>query len=270
VNCPACGFANAAAASFCGGCGNRLEAAAPEAERRQICVLFCDLVGSTPLSQILDPEDLRGVLGSYRHACEAVVLRHGGFVAQYYGDGVEVYFGYPNAREDDASRVVRCALDMLEAIRQLAKATKLDLRVRIAIDSGRVVVGSLGRSGHTAIGDTPNIAARAQAEAAPGEVVVTDSVRRLLAETIAVESMGSRTLKGIERPMELFRIVGSGGLFAGASFRRIVRKADELCAHQRPALRSIRSKKSRSFTYGRDVPNWYVGTRSRRAARWTT
>ena len=182
MNCPACGFANAATARFCGGCGNRLEAAAPEAERRQICVLFCDLVGSTPLSQSLDPEDLRSVLGAYRHACEAVVLRHGGFVAQYYGDGVEVYFGYPNAREDDASRVVRCALDMLEAIRQLAKATRLDLKVRIAIDSGRVVVGSLGSSGHTAIGDTPNIAARAQAEAAPGEVVVTNSLRRLLAE----------------------------------------------------------------------------------------
>jgi class 3 adenylate cyclase/tetratricopeptide (TPR) repeat protein len=214
VICPSCGFAYAQAARFCAGCGNRLEAAAdaaPEAERRQICVLFCDLVGSTPLSQTLDPEDLRGVLGSYRHACEAVVLRHGGFVAQYYGDGVEVYFGYPSAREDDASRVVRCALDMLEAIRQLAKATKLDLRVRIAIDSGRVVVGRLGSSGHTAIGDTPNIAARAQAEAAPGEVVVTDSLRRLLPETIPVESMGSRTLKGVERPVELFKIVGSGG-----------------------------------------------------------
>ena len=220
MNCPACGFANAAAARFCGGCGNRLEAAAPEAERRQICVLFCDLVGSTPLSQSLDPEDLRSVLGAYRHACEAVVLRHGGFVAQYYGDGVEVYFGYPNAREDDASRVVRCALDMLEAIRQLAKATRLDLKVRIAIDSGRVVVGSLGSSGHTAIGDTPNIAARAQAEAAPGEVVVTDSLRRLLANSIAVESMGSRRLRGVERPVELFRIVGSGGQTAPVATNR--------------------------------------------------
>jgi class 3 adenylate cyclase/tetratricopeptide (TPR) repeat protein len=223
VICPSCGFANAPVASFCGGCGNRIVAAAyaaPEAERRQICVLFCDLVGSTPLSQTLDPEDLRGVLGSYRYACEAVVLRHGGFVAQYYGDGVEVYFGYPNAREDDASRVVRCALDMLEAVRQLATATKLDLRVRIAIDSGRVVVGSLGSSGYTAIGDTPNIAARAQAEAAPGEVVVTDSLRRLLPETIAVEAMGSRKLKGVERPVALFKIAGSHGQTTPIATRR--------------------------------------------------
>ena len=99
MNCPSCGFANAPAARFCGGCGNRLEATADAAERRHICLMFCDLVGSTPLSHILDAEDLRDVLGSYRHACEAVVLRHGGFVAQYYGDGIEVYFGYPHARE---------------------------------------------------------------------------------------------------------------------------------------------------------------------------
>jgi class 3 adenylate cyclase/tetratricopeptide (TPR) repeat protein len=214
VNCPSCGFANSSAARFCGGCGIVLEAtadAAPEAERRQICLMFCDLVGSTPLSQALDAEDLREVLGSYRHACEDVVLRHGGFVAGYYGDGVEVYFGSPHAREDDASRVVWCALDLRDAIRQLASAKKLDLEVRIGIDSGRVVVGTLGIMGNTAVGETPNIAARAQAEAAPGEVVVTDSLRRLLPGTFALESMGLRKLKGVERPVELFKIVASRG-----------------------------------------------------------
>ena len=116
MNCPSCGFANAPIARFCGGCGIRLEAtadAAPEAERRHICLLFCDLVGSTPLSRTLDAEDLLNVLGSYRHASEAIVLQHGGFLAAYYGDGIEVYFGYPHAREDDASRAVRCALDIL-------------------------------------------------------------------------------------------------------------------------------------------------------------
>ena len=145
VNCPSCGFANVAAARFCGGCGKALAAndgAAPEAERRQVCVLFCDLVGSTPLSQRLDPEDLRDVVGAYQRVCEAVVLRHNGFVAQYRGDSIEVYFGYPLAHEDDASRVVRCALEMLDAVRQLAVATKVDLQVRIGIHSGRVVVGT--------------------------------------------------------------------------------------------------------------------------------
>jgi len=147
---PCCGFANAAAARFCGGCGKALEAIAdgsPEAERRHVCVLFCDLVGSTPLSHRLDAEDFRDVIGSYQRTCEAVVLRHGGFVAQYRGDSIEVYFGYPHAHEDDASRVVRCALEMLEAIRQLANAKNLELQVRIGIDSGRVVVGTLGNSG---------------------------------------------------------------------------------------------------------------------------
>jgi class 3 adenylate cyclase len=172
--------------------------------------MFCDLVGSTPLSHDLDAEDLRDVLGSYRNACQAVVRRHSGFVAQYSGDGVEVLFGYPYAREDDASRVVRCALEMLEAIRQLANAIKLDLKVRIGIDCGRVVIGTLGSSGSTAVGETPNIAARAQAEATPGDVVVTDSLARLLPATFTLESMGLRMLKGVERRVELFKIVGSG------------------------------------------------------------
>ncbi|HXW85467.1 MAG TPA: AAA family ATPase, partial [Candidatus Binataceae bacterium] len=221
VNCASCGFANAPIARFCGGCGTRLEAtadAAPEAERRHICLLFCDLVGSTPLSRTLDAEDLLNVLGSYRHASEAIVLQHGGFLAAYYGDGIEVYFGYPHAREDDASRAVRCALDILEATRQLAKATKLDLKVRIGIDSGRVVIGPLGSASHTAVGQTPNVAARAQAEAAPGGVVVTDALRRRLPPgTFALKSMGLRTLKGIERPVELFTVVASGGDTARAS-----------------------------------------------------
>jgi class 3 adenylate cyclase len=215
MNCPWCGFVNSAAARFCGGCGRAFKViagASPEAERRHVCVLFCDLVGSTPLSHRLDAEDFREVVGSYQRSCEAVVLRHGGFVAQYRGDSIEVYFGYPHAHEDDASRVVRCALEMLEAIRQLANATKLDLQVRIGVDSGRVVVGTLGSSGRServAVGETPNIAARAQAEAAPGEVVVTGSLWRLLPGTITVEPMGARKLKGVERPVDLFKVVGT-------------------------------------------------------------
>jgi len=220
VICPSCGFTIAPAARFCGGCGSRLEAAAdaaPQAERRHICLFFCDLVGSTPLSRSLDAEDLLDVFRSYRRACEDTVLRHGGFVAAYYGDGIQVYFGYPRASEDDASRAVRCALDIVDAVRDLAKATKLNLQVRVGIDSGRVVVGTLGSANPFAVGETPNIAARIQAEAAPGEVVVTSSLRRRLPETFAVESMGLRALKGIERPLEVFRIVASSGEAAGAN-----------------------------------------------------
>jgi class 3 adenylate cyclase/tetratricopeptide (TPR) repeat protein len=219
VNCVSCGFANATAARFCGGCGKALEpSCGAEAERRHVFVVFCDLVGSTPLSQRLDAEELRDLVGAYQRACEAVVLRHGGFVAQYRGDSIEVYFGYPLAHEDDASRAVRCALEMLETVRQLATETKVDLHVRIGIHSGRVVVGTLGgsqRPERLAIGDTPNIAARIQAEAAPGEVFVSDSLCRLLPGTFGVEPMGRRNLKGVERPMELFKVVASGGQAAG-------------------------------------------------------
>jgi class 3 adenylate cyclase len=114
-----------------------------------VFVLFCDLVGSTPLSLRLDAEDLRNVMGSYQRVCETVVFRHDGFVAQYRGDSLEVYFGYPLAHEDDASRAVLCALEMLEAVRQLANTTKVDLQARIGIDSGRVVVGTLGSIGRS-------------------------------------------------------------------------------------------------------------------------
>jgi class 3 adenylate cyclase/tetratricopeptide (TPR) repeat protein len=216
VNCPSCGFANTAAARFCGGCGKTLEAigsTAPEAERRHVCVLFCDLVGSTQLSHRLDAEQLRDVVGSYQRTCDAVVLRHGGFVAQYRGDSIEVYFGYPHAHEDDVSRAVRCALDLLVAVRQLGAVTKLDLEVRVGIDCGRVVVGTLGHSRpeRLAVGETPNVAARVQGEAAPGEVVVSDSLWRLLPGTFAAEPMGTRNLKGIARPVGLFKVVASGG-----------------------------------------------------------
>ncbi len=226
VNCSSCGFTNMVAARFCGGCGRVLKAiatTAPEAERRHVCVLFCDLVGSTPLSHRLDAEDLRDVVRSYQCMCEAVVLRHDGFVAQYRGDGIEVYFGYPHAHEDDASRVVRCAFEMLEAVQRLANATKLDLQVRIGIDSGRVVVGTLGGSGRfepVAVGETPNIASRVQGEAAPGEVVISDSLWRLLPGAFVTEPMGARQLKGVERPVEVFRVVGSGGQAAGLNTPR--------------------------------------------------
>jgi class 3 adenylate cyclase/tetratricopeptide (TPR) repeat protein len=226
VNCATCGFENAAAARFCGGCGKEFGAGSGvefQAERRHVCVLFCDLVGSTPLSQQLDAEDLRVALGSYQQACEAVAVRNQGFIAQYRGDSIDVYFGYPLAHEDDASRVVRCGLEMVEAVAQLATEIKVDLQVRIGIHCGRVVVGAMAgpnRSERWAIGDTPNIAARVQAEAAPGEVVVSDSLHRLLPGTFMVEPLGFRKLKGVDRLVELFKIVALGGQAAGLNVPR--------------------------------------------------
>ena len=238
VNCALCGFANVRIARFCGGCGKELKtitSAMPDAERRRVCVLFCDLVGSTPLSLRLDAEELRNVMGSYQSVCETVVFRHDGFVAQYRGDSLEVYFGYPLAHEDDATRAVLCALEMLEAVQQLANTTKFDLQVRIGIDSGRVVVGTLGSVGRferVAIGETPNIAARVQAEAAPGQVIVSESLRRLLRGAFVLEPMGARKLKGVEQPVELFKVAASGGEAAGATARgtAFIGRANELNA----------------------------------------
>ena len=221
VICPRCGLTNPVASHFCGGCGKALDqivSVMPEAERRHICVLFCDLVGSTPLSYRLDAEELRDVVGSFQSACNAVVLRHDGFAAQCQGDNIVVYFGYPQAHEDDASRAVHCALEMLEAVRQLGNVTKLDLQVRIGIHAGRVVVGTLAGgdpSERLAVGQTPNVAARLQAEAAPGEVVVSELLSRLLRGRFRLDRIGVRYLKGVERPMELFKVVAPGTHAAG-------------------------------------------------------
>ena len=216
--CTDCGYANQAPARFCGGCGKALNMAsvpAREAERRHLCVLFCDLVGSTALSQQLDPEDLRDLVQAYQSACGDVVLGHDGYVAQYLGDGIVVYFGYPRAHEDDPVRVVRCGLDMLKAVAELAKRTGRSLQVRIGIHIGRVVVGALGgsaRSENLAVGDTPNIAARVQGEASPGELVVSDALWRMLGGAFATESMGTRQLKGVDQPLALFRVIATAGV----------------------------------------------------------
>jgi class 3 adenylate cyclase len=197
-----------------------IASATPDAERRQLCVLFCDVVDSVPLSHQLDAEDLRDVMYSYRRACEGVVLRYGGLVAQYSGDGILIYFGYP-AHEDDASRVVSCALEILEVVGQLANATKVDLRVRIGIHVGRVVVGPLESDGKPdAFGEPVNIAHRIMAEAEPGSAVVSDSLWRLLRGAFTAEPMGIRELKGVQRPIELFKLVTSGGPTAGPTVRK--------------------------------------------------
>src|SRR6516165_6191484 len=153
------------------------------AERRQLTVMFCDLVGSTALSSRLDPEDLRGIIAAYHRCCTELVKRNGGFVAKYMGDGVLAYFGYPQAHEHDAERAVRAGLNLVEAVPKLATNAGSPLKVRVGMATGLVVVGDLIGAGaaqeQAVVGETPNLAARLQALAEPGAVVIASSTRRL-------------------------------------------------------------------------------------------
>ena len=156
-----------------------------DAERRQLTVMFCDLVGSTALSTQFDPEDLRDLVGAYHHAVSAAVAGFDGFVAKYMGDGVLIYFGYPRAHEDDAERAVRAGLGLIDSVgRQDAGAAKL--RVRVGVATGVVVVGDLIGEGsaqeQTVVGETPNLAARLQAIAAPASLVIAAGTRQQIGE----------------------------------------------------------------------------------------
>jgi class 3 adenylate cyclase len=174
------------------------------AERRQLTVMFCDLVGSTSLSARLDPEDLRGVIGAYHRCCAEWIERNDGFVAKYMGDGVLAYFGYPLAHEDDAERAVQTGLAIVEATPKLATAAASPLHVRVGIATGVVVVGDLTGSGEAqergVVGETPNLAARLQGIAEPDMVVISEGTRRLLGNLFELQDLGARDLRGIARP----------------------------------------------------------------------
>jgi class 3 adenylate cyclase/tetratricopeptide (TPR) repeat protein len=176
---------------------------ADTAERRQLTVMFCDLVGSTALSAKLDPEDLHGVIGAYHRCCTELVERNGGFVAKYMGDGVLAYFGYPEAHEDDAERAVRAALAVVEAAPKLVTAAGSPLHVRIGIATGLVVVGDLIGSGEAreraVVGETPNLAGRLQGIAEPDGTVIADGTRRLLGDLFEFRDLGLKDLKGFPK-----------------------------------------------------------------------
>ena len=169
------------------------------AERRQVTVVFSDLVGSTALSARMDPEDLREVISAYQKCVAETVRRFGGFVAKYMGDGVLVYFGYPQAHEDDAERAVRAGLELVAAVSKLKAPALLETRVGIA--TGMVVVGDLIGSGEAQergiVGETPNLASRLQGIAEPNTVVIAESTRRLLGNLFELEDLGAKDLKGI-------------------------------------------------------------------------
>ena len=185
------------------------------AERRQLTVMFCDLVDSVTLSARLDPEDFRAVLGAYQRSCGAVIQRFGGHVAQYLGDGILAYFGYPEAHDDDARRAVRAGLDIVAAIAQLDAQLPIEkcvpLAVRMGIHTGLVVVADVGsgaRLEQLALGETPNVAARIQGLAQANSVLISEATRRLVHSDVALESVGSHALKGMDKPLPLFRVQG--------------------------------------------------------------
>src|SRR5207249_3669006 len=186
-----------------------LEPQPPDAERRQLTVLFCDLVDSTVLASQLDPEDWREVVRAYQDACAKVITRFEGHIAQYLGDGLLVYFGYPLAHEDDAQRAVRTGLEIVEAVGQLntrlGQERGVHLAVRLGIHTGLVVVGEVGggtRQEQLALGETPNLAARLQGLAAPNTLVISAATFHLLGGFFACKSLGTPPLKGFAQPLE--------------------------------------------------------------------
>ncbi len=183
----------------------------PEAERRQLTVLFVDLVGSTALTARVDPEDMRTVIATYQNTCSRVIGRYEGHIAKFMGDGVLAYFGYPRAHEDDAERAVRAGLELAQAVgRETANGTKL--AVRIGIATGQVVVGDLIGEGaaqeEAVVGETPNLAARLQGVAEPGSVVIGESTQRLAGGLFDLIDLGGHELRGFGQKVQAWRVVG--------------------------------------------------------------
>src|SRR6266571_3275432 len=196
----------------------------PEAERRQLTVLFCDLVDSTVLARQLDPEDLREVVQAYQETCARVIARFEGHIAQYLGDGLLVYFGYPLAHEDDAQRAARAGLGILAELQRLNTQLQQTvgtmqawpLQVRIGIHSGLVVVGEMGGGQHrepmAIVGETPNVAARVQEIAEPNTVAISAATYRLTQGFFECLDLGPQKLKGVSTPVQVYRVLGESGV----------------------------------------------------------
>ena len=233
LRCLQCGFENVHGFAFCGKCAAPLigqtlvpkpiqtdrpldkqeDKAAPEAERRQLTVMFCDLVGSTALSEQLDPEELRDVVRAYQGVCAKVIDRFEGYIAQYLGDGLLVYFGYPLAHEDDAQRAVRAGLEIVAAVHELPlikRRLQQPLQVRVGIHTGPVVVGEMGggeKRERLALGDALNIASRVQNLAKPNTVVISSATYRLVEGLFECRDLGLHTLKGVSTPLQVYRVL---------------------------------------------------------------
>jgi predicted ATPase/class 3 adenylate cyclase len=186
------------------------------AERRQLTVMFCDLVGSTSLSTRLDVEDLREIIGAYQRCCSEVITKFGGFVARYLGDGILAYFGYPQAHEDDAENAVHASLGLIAAVAKLDAGDGTALHARVGIATGLVVVGDLIGQGvaqeHTVVGETPNLAARLQTLAEPDTVVIDSITHRLLGRLFEYRNLESVSIKGFADPIPLWEVTGASAI----------------------------------------------------------
>src|SRR5215468_4506134 len=239
LSCPSCGTAKRPGAKFCNECGASLTGqqsvprpaqavptpttptehptpvASPsvashssEAERRQLTVMFCDLVDSTKLSSQLDPEDWRDVVRAYQQMCTEVIQRYDGHIAQLLGDGLLIYFGYPHAHEDDAQRAVRTGLGILAAMEdlhtRLQQEKGIQLAIRVGIHTGLVVVGEMGSQGRQeqlALGEVPNVASRIQGLAEPNTILISTDTNRLIQGYFACQELGAQTLRGVDEPL---------------------------------------------------------------------
>ena len=235
VICPSCGFESPTGFKFCGQCGAKFDArftslhniAAPTissietldgniAERRQLTVMFCDLVDSTQLSDYLDPEDLREVIHHYQKACGEIVQRYDGHIAQFLGDGLLIYFGFPHAHEDDARRAAVSAIEMINAIKALNRTFTLPenhtLAVRIGINTGLVVTSELGsglKKEHLALGKTPNVAARLQSLAGADQILISEASYQLIKDDFNFNPKGKLQIKGIAEAVTAYQVIES-------------------------------------------------------------
>src|SRR5262249_24817440 len=189
-----------------------------DAERRQLTVLFCDLADSTVLASHLDPEDLREVIQAYQATCAQVIQRFDVYIAQYLGDGLLAYFGYPQAHEDEAQRAIRTGLGLVEAMRSLNHRVEqregIRLAIRVGIHTGLVVVGAMGGGGRQeqlALGETPNIAARLQGLAAPDTVVISTATAHLIHGYFVCQPLGAPALKGLPQPLQVYQVLYASG-----------------------------------------------------------
>jgi class 3 adenylate cyclase/predicted ATPase len=217
--CTNCRIEILSQAKFCSQCGAKIEAVntrqdMPYAERRQLTVLFSDLVGATAISDTIDPEDMRAILHDYQSACTSVVGLYDGFIAQYLGDGILAYFGFPTAHEDDAGRAVQAGLGIIEAMKTISeryeKELKVPINVRVGIHTGLVVVGDMDKNNILAknaiVGQTPNLAARIQSIAESGALVVSDDTYKLVKGYFENTDLGMHELKGISKKIRVHRI----------------------------------------------------------------
>jgi class 3 adenylate cyclase/tetratricopeptide (TPR) repeat protein len=215
LTCMTCGFQSPPESTFCCGCGTRFHDvwADAQGEHRQLTVLFCDVAASAELTQYLDPDDLAVVIRGYQKVCRDAVLAHEGHIAQYLGDGVVMYFGYPRSHEDEVQRAVRCGLDILKGVGELrtrrANVHDVPFDVRLGGHTGRVLVSAVeagDRRDRLALGDTPNIAARVQSEAEAGTLVVSETTWKIVEGYFTGVSLGESQLKGMSEPTRLWRV----------------------------------------------------------------